>query len=263
MRRKAHTAIFLAAPLAITLAAAVAQEPDAAKLAAKFEVAAIKPSDPASKGFRIQSAPGGKFIATGLTVKFLIQQAYGVREFQVIGAPGWTDNERFDITAQPDAEDAAQQNVNPFRMRNLLAERFQLKLTKETREMPVYHLVAAKSGPKLTESTVGPEGQFMQMGRGRITGKGISTAMLAVQLSQQIGRTVINKTNLTKAYDLTLNWTPDVPAGPDGPKDPPGADPNGPTLFTALQEQLGLKLESAKGPVEVLVISSVERPSAN
>jgi uncharacterized protein (TIGR03435 family) len=88
-------------------------------------------------------------------------------------------------------------------------------------------------------------------------------ASFAVQLSQQLGRTVLNQTGLTANYDFTLNWTPDTPAGPDGPKDPPGADPNGPTLFTALQETLGLKLESTKGPVEVLVIASVEKPVEN
>jgi uncharacterized protein (TIGR03435 family) len=229
----------------------------------KFEVASIKPSDPSTKGFRIQSAPGGRLIATGVTVKFLIQQAYGVREFQVLGGPSWLDTAMFDLNAKADEETAGQKNASQLRMQALLLERFQLRFAKETRELPIYHLVVAKSGPKMKESTVGDEGRNMSLGRDRLIVQGITTQMLAVQLSQRLERTVVDKTELTKAYDFTLRWSPE--GQPLGPKDNESApvDASGPTIFTALQEQLGLKLESTKGPVEVLVIERVEKPTEN
>ena len=234
-----------------------------AQTAPKFEVASIKPSDPATRGFRIQTAPGGRYIASGVTLKFLIQQAYGMREFQVLGGPGWADSLRFDINAKADEETAEQQNVFSQRMQALLADRFQLKFTREKREMPIYHLVVAKAGPKMKESTVAEEGRNMRTGRDRMFMQGITMSMFAVQLSQNLGRVVIDKTELAKIYDFSVQWTPDS-SQPLGPKDgeaAPAAD--GPTLFTALQEQLGLKLESAKGPVEVLIIERVEKPTEN
>lgn len=229
----------------------------------KFEVASIKPSDPAIQGFRIQTAPGGRFIGTGVTLKFLIQQAYGVRDFQISGGPGWIDTLRFDLNATSAEVTEGQRDAMQMRMRNLLADRFQLKLTRETREMPVYALVVAKGGPKMQESTVGTDGRNMRMGRGKLVVVGAGTQMLAVQLSQSLGRTVQDKTGLTaNYYDFTLEWSPE--GQPLGPKDNETAPPpDGPTLFTALQEQLGLKLESTKGPVEVLVIERVEKPTEN
>jgi bla regulator protein blaR1 len=230
----------------------------------KFEVASIKPSDPSVNGFRIQSAPGGRFIASGVTVKFLIQQAYGVRDFQISGGPSWIDTLKFDLNAKADDETANQRDVMSLRMQALLEERFQLKLTHETRELPIYELVVAKGGPRLKESTVGDEGRNMRLGRGRMVVQGAGPPMLATQLSQTLGRTVVNKTGLTGSYDFTLEWTPD--GQPLGPKDgdaPSSVESSGPTIFTALQEQLGLKLESTKGPVEVLVIGRVEKPTEN
>jgi bla regulator protein blaR1 len=233
------------------------------KAAPKFEVASIKPSDPSVNGFRIQNAPGGRLIASGVTVKFLIQRAYGVREFQIVGAPGWIDTARFDLNAKSDEDGANQPDAMPLRMRALLAERFKLQLSRETREMPVYALVIAKGGPKLKESESGPENS-MSIGRGRITVKGAGTAMLSVQLSQSLGRIVHDKTGLAGSYDFKLEWTPEgQPLGPKDGDTPSSIDSSGPTLFTALQEQLGLKLESTKGPVEVLVIERVEKPTEN
>jgi bla regulator protein BlaR1 len=234
----------------------------AGQSAPKFEVASIKPSDPAVQGFRIQTEPGGRFIATGVTVKFLIQQAYGIRDFQIAGGPGWIDTLRYDFNAKADEESLKEPNANSLRLRDLLADRFQLRFKRETREMPIYHLVVAKGGPKMKESTVGEDGRNMRTGRDRMLVQGINMSMLAVQLSQNLGRTVLNQTELTKTYDFSLQWTPE--GQPLGPKDNETAPPpDGPTLFTALQEQLGLKLESTKGPVEVLVIERVEKPTEN
>jgi uncharacterized protein (TIGR03435 family) len=166
----------------------------------------------------------------------------------------------------------------------LLADRFKLSIHRETKELPVYALVAAKNGPKLQEAKAdatypngikGPDGVarggMMRIGGGEVTGQGLPIANLTRMLSQQLGRTVIDKTGLTGKYDFTLQWTPDESQGPmfkgaDGA--PPGGNPappesSGPSLFTAIQEQLGLKLESQKGPVEIIVIDHVEKPSQN
>ncbi len=252
----------------------------------QFEVASIKPADPNERGMRVGFQPGGRFVANGITVNFLIQQAYGVRDFQISGGPGWMGSERFNINAKPDAEtaDAIQKgNGNPFdrnstmavMLEALLEDRFHLKMTHETREMPVYDLVVAKGGSKLKESAV-PTGDSsgrggrpqISMGRGLITFKAGPMEILATQLSNQLGRTVIDKTGLSGNYDFELKWTPDLgqqqlgPREVGGPEAAPPVDANGPSIFTALQE-LGLKLESTKGPVEILVIDHVEKPAEN
>jgi uncharacterized protein (TIGR03435 family) len=160
------------------------------------------------------------------------------------------------------------------RLRALLAERFQLTLHRETKEQSVYALVVAKGGPKLQQGqakeATGPRGPMMRMGRGELSGQGVELEMLTRTLSSQLGRTVIDRTGLKGNFDFKLTWTPDpgqsagppggLPAGADAPPPP---DPNGPSVFTALQEQLGLRLESQKGPVEMLVIDRVEKPSEN
>jgi uncharacterized protein (TIGR03435 family) len=164
----------------------------------------------------------------------------------------------------------------------LLAERLNLQVHRETKELPIYALVIAKNGPKFQEGKLGdtyPNGfkglngapvgaGMMRMGAGEWTGQGIPIANLVGSLSRRLGRTVVDKTGLTGKYDFTLRWTPDD--NPVSPKEPGGApdaaalpDSSGPSIFTALQEQLGLKLESQKGPVETIVIDHVERPSQN
>jgi bla regulator protein BlaR1 len=260
-----------------------------------FDVASIKPADPSARGTTIQSAPGGRFRALAITVKGLIQQAYDVREFQISGAPGWADSIKYDITAKVDdpsvdaglPDDPGKLNAmqrqkfqehQRQRLQALLAERFQLKLHRETREMGVYTLAVAKDGPKLKESKAddppiegfnGPgarRGQAMRMGRGQFTAQMVPIQFLEQALSQQLGRTVIDKTGLTGNYDFTLQWTPDqaLSGGFAGePKDSASAPDTGPSIFTAIQEQLGLRLESQKGPVDILVIDRVEQPSEN
>ena len=177
-------------------------------------------------------------------------------------------------------------------VQSLLADRFKLTLDRQTKDLPIYELVVGKGGPKFKETTLPPfdpnapppsgppqpgqppmrHGIMMGIGRGQFNMNGGSMAQFANALSERVGRTVVDKTGLTGEYDLTLQWTPDEndpntrSGGPDGrpPADaPPPPDPNGPTLFTALQEQLGLKLESTKGPVETFVIKSIEQPSEN
>jgi uncharacterized protein (TIGR03435 family) len=157
-------------------------------------------------------------------------------------------------------------------LRKLLEERFQLKTHTETKELPTYTLVVGKGGAKLTESQGGgaQQGQrMMRMGRGQIDAQGVTMAGLAQQLGMQLGRNVTDKTGLAGNYDVKLEWTPEPGhgagqfGGPPAGEALPPVDSSGPTIFTALQEQLGLRLESDKGPVEILVIDSVVKPTEN
>ncbi|HET8549924.1 MAG TPA: TIGR03435 family protein [Bryobacteraceae bacterium] len=234
-----------------------------------FEVASIKPNAASDNRVMMRVQPGGRFTATGVTLKQLIGQAYNVRDFQISGGPGWIGSERYDINAKAEtaAERIPPEQLRPM-LRALLEERFQLKVREESREMPVYALVVAKNGPKLTP-TSSPQGPVMRMGRGQLDGKKVPVSMLAQQLSQQVGRNVVDKTELKGEYDIVLNWTPEPGqgggpfAGPPPPDALPPADAAGPTLFTALQEQLGLRLESQKGQVATIVIERAEKPSEN
>jgi bla regulator protein BlaR1 len=230
---------------------------------AEFEVASIKPSDPKGRGMRLQM-DRGRMTGSGLTVKFLIQTAYDVRGFQIQGGPGWIDSERYDIIAKGDEKN---EDLGPM-VQALLADRFKMVLHRETKELPVYALVVAKGGSKMTLNTSpadDPEkGTRMSVSRGRFEFRKGEMAELTVRLSQQLGRKVIDRTELTGGYDFKLEWTPDE-AQPGMMKEPGTIqiEGGGPSIFTALQEQLGLKLESTKGPVEILAIDRVERPSEN
>ncbi len=191
----------------------------------------------------------------------MIAFAYGIRDFQVSAGPGWCASEGFDIAAKAD-ENAAPAEMK-IMLQTLLVERFQLVLRREMKETPVYELVIAKSGLKLRENGVMPKAMIFR-GKGQVEGQMASASMLASFLSNQLGRTVLDKTGLIAAYDFTLKWTPDEnESGPKWPDTAPQPDPNGPSIFTAVQEQLGLKLEPQKRPMETLVIDRVERPSEN
>jgi uncharacterized protein (TIGR03435 family) len=257
----------------------------AAKLPA-YEVASIKTDKSGTDLTMLRTTPVG-FSASNIVLKTLIAQAYGVEDYQVFGAPGWVGSARFDIEAKVSSSDTdALHDLSPDQRRlmlqPLLAERFQLKVHTEARNLPLLALVVAKGGPKLQEAKPGDtypngikgfDGQggagLMHMGPGGLTGQGLPISSLARILSQQLGNTVEDKTGLTGKYDFTLQWTPDrntSPMSPEPGQQGPAAsstDSSGPSIFTAIQEQLGLKLESQKGPVEVLVIDHVETPSEN
>jgi uncharacterized protein (TIGR03435 family) len=264
-----------------------------------FEVASIKPSDSNDRKIMFRMMPGGGIDLRGVTLKALVQQAYDVRDFQLSGGPGWTGADRYDITAKAEnasAEAPADprqlseqqrktlQEQTRLRLQALLADRFQLKIHRETKELPVYALVVAKNGPKLKENAGANEGRGrgMRMSPGQLVGQQVGTDFLVQSLAQMLGRTVLDQTGLKGTYDFELTFAPEsgrggvfggpgdgAPpppppgAGPGLIKEPPPADPNGPTIFTALQEQLGLKLESQKGPVDIIVIDHVEKPSEN
>jgi bla regulator protein blaR1 len=270
-----------------------AQSPaqDANSTAHVYDVASIKPNKSGDNKVRVMSEPDG-LTATGATLDLLIQNAYGVRYSQILGAPSWFRSERYDIEAKMDDSTAeelrklteGQRKVERDGMlQALLADRFQLRLHSDIEELPMYALVVAKNGPKLQQAKPGdtyPHGfrgpadrpaggmgmMLMQLGGGQITGQGVPLADLVNQLSQQLGRTILDKTGLIGKYDFTLKWTPDESQGPPGPagiNNTPPTESSGPSIFTAIQEQLGLKLESQKGMAEILVIDHVERPSEN
>ena len=183
-----------------------------------------------------------------------------------------------------------------IRLQSLLEDRFQLKIHKETRELPIYELSIAKGGSKMKLSEdqtpfkppergapppppLQPGGPMprgsMRMGRGNMEAVGMDESRIVLQISNIVGRTVVDKTGLKGLYDVKLQWTPDPPAGgnapggpsgpggPGGPEAGPPIDSNGPSIFTAIQEQLGLKLDATKGPVDVIVVDSVQKPSEN
>ncbi len=238
-----------------------------------FEVASIKSGDPKDSRFGIIIRPGGRFVTTNANLHQLIGFAYDLRNDQISRGPGWVDSEPYSIEAKADQTSpvpSGPEGVARLRemLQALLADRFHLVAHREAKEELIYQLVVAKGGPKLKEAggTPGPNGE--RVGRGAITGKAVPVSLLIRPLSEQLGRSILDKTGLTGKYDFTLKWTlePGQFRGPGDPPLPPNAapaDPDGPNIFTALQEQLGLKLESAKGTVDLLVIDRAERPSGN
>jgi uncharacterized protein (TIGR03435 family) len=235
-------------------------------------VASIKPSAAGIKDLsEVRPLPGGRISATKMPVKSLIQVAYRIKPFQITGGPSWLDSAPYDIEAKPDNP----ANAPPWQqmLQALLADRFQLKFHRETKELPVLALVLArkdgKLGPNLTQWKEGTcvdrnqpppatksAGPFCGGGNGRgtISGLGMPIGGLASVLSMTLGQSVVDHTGLAGKFDFKVQFTPDDRRTADSPD---------PSLFTALQEQLGLKLDSQKGPVEIFVIDRVEKPSAN
>jgi len=225
--------------------------------ASAFDAASIRLSTPDDvRGSTFEFPPGGVRITNG-TLMAIIESAFEVRDFQILGAPGWADSDHFNIVARSAEGDRSLEiSATRRKLQTLLSQRFRLKMHRETRELPVYALAIGKNSSKLNDAKTsnGPAG--IQRACGQMTGTGSSITNLATYLSRELGRPVQDRTDLTGRYDFHVDWTPD--AGPCT-----GASTDGPSLFTALQEQLGLKLESTRGPVEVIMIDSVEKPDAN
>lgn len=286
----------------LVLGAALASVTLGAQSAAPaFEVASIKRNKSGDGFMGMGMQPGGRLTMMNMPVRQLIVRAYGVQPYQVLGGPSWITSDRFDITAKAPG-DATPQQMNAM-LETLLADRFKLKVRRETRQSDVYRLVKARADGKLGEA-LKPAAVNCDMGRGRAGGlppgpgagpapargpapggpmvgpcqfliapgrfqvAGQSMASFANSLGMQVGRPVLDETGLQGAFDFTLTFMPDpggrgMPAGPPPPGAPelPPIDPNAPALPTALQEQLGLRLESAKGPVEMIVIDSIDQPT--
>lgn len=298
----------------------------------RFDVTSVKAVEPSNSGMMMRMMPSS-FEATGVPLRLLLRQALQKPDYQIIGAPGWVDTERYSIAAKAAA--GTPQNALPAMMVNLLKDRFQLTIHTETRELPTFNLVLARAdrrlGPTLKESSAecqatmaaraggagappapgggpgaagpapggpgGPGGAAaagaagrgplpgapggppmfdpngpipcgaMRSGPGMIGAGGRAMAQLVQMLSGSTGRPVVDKTGLTGAYDFSLKFAPEPGAfGPFGAPPPgvlPPPDPDSPNLYTAVQEQLGLKLESARGPIEVVVIDRLEKPTVD
>ncbi len=230
-----------------------------------FEVASVKPGNPGDGQDHIFFERGGRFSAANATLQALIGTAWEVRNHQISGGPNWLDSAKFNIEAKAVSE------IPPPWMRlmiqSLLAERFKLALHHETREEQLYELVVDRRGSRLKKATETLKGsrQGIGGGKGQIVGIAAETSLLAQVLSQRLGRSVIDKTGLAGQYDFKLRWPPE-PGDQGGPPDGPDAwispDPD-PSIFTSLQEDLGLKLQSARGAVDILVIDHAEKPDAN
>lgn len=245
-------------PLA-TLAAALLST---APLPGQFEVASIKPSRGATAESNLDSRPNGRLTATNITVRELLRVAFAVKDYQIAGAPAWVDREGFDIAAKT-AAPAAPGELQSL-LRQLLADRFQLAAHRETRQLPVYLLAVAKSGSKLTAHNDGA-GSGTRKACGHLAGTRLTLDTIATVLSRQFDREVLNRANLPGKYDFRLDWTPDsgpCPAPADGLAAPPSQS-DGTSIFTAIQEQLGLRLEPSKGPVDILIVDRIQRPSPN
>jgi uncharacterized protein (TIGR03435 family) len=288
--RSAPGAIAAAIILAVTAFAVFAQSADRPK----FEVASVKPSME-QRFMSVRPLPGR--LTADAPVRLLLQNAYSVQAFQIVGGPDWIGSDHYAINAKATGDaDRAQIFLM---LQSLMEDRFHLKVHREMRELPVYALSAAKSGLKLSPPQEGacmdpppgalpawaggrmqPPGQgqqpagpcgrvgiMLEPGGARMQGGKVLMPELVRILSMALGRTVIDKTGFTPLFDIKLDFLPDattsgLPAPPpDGAGAPP--DSNYPSITTALQEQLGLRLDSTKGPVEVIVIDHIERPSAN
>ena len=267
-------------PLALTLKRATPEtvwalpqppprpKPMAADADPSFEVATIKPSDPNRRGrlFRVQPA---HFSTINTTLNDLIGFSYGLHARQVTGAPDWVGTEKYDLDGKPDGEGQPNEAQWKTMIQKLLADRFQLKFHHEKKELSVYALVVAKGGPKIMKSDGNSNGppSLLFRGLGNLPARNATMADFASVMQRAVlDRPVVDQTRLEGRYNFALNWTPDetqfasLGGVPPGIGDKPDAPPD---LFTAIQQQVGLKLEATKALVDVMVIDKVEKPSAN
>ncbi|MGD0869590.1 MAG: TIGR03435 family protein [Bryobacteraceae bacterium] len=222
-----------------------------------FEVASVKPASQPQQGLDFRVYPGGRLHITNLTLNVILQQAYDVKGYQMAGGPAWMDTDRFDVEAKAEGDPTKAQIM--AMLQALLADRFQLKVRRESREGNVYALVVAKGGPKLKPPT--GDRSYLSLHRNdpptqtgvhySLAGKKATLALIAENLGREVGRPVLDRTGIQGEFDFQVDYAID-----DNPE-------SGPSIFAAIQEQLGLKLEATKGPVETLVIEHAEKPSGN
>ena len=232
-----------------------------------FDVASIKPSDPADRRMYVDATSGGKLTARNVSLTWLVQFAYQLESYQLSGGPGWMQTSRYDVTARAADSTAATDQIRRV-TQALLADRFALKVHTESKDLPIYRLIiAAKPGKELHKATAcaAPEcPAFDMLIGGQITARGVTMEDFAHAMTDLTSRPVRNQTALAGQYDFRLSWTPDdATPGAVGPRGSPAPDQTLASVFTALTEQLGLKLQSDKGPVDVYVIDHAEKPSEN
>jgi uncharacterized protein (TIGR03435 family) len=230
-----------------------------------FEVATVKPTRPDSTDVSWDSG-GDRVSIQNYTLRQLIKAAYDIKsDSQILSGPEWMSKQRFDIAAKIDDDEVAKlkkmsraerEQAPKLMLQALLAQRFQLKVRMETRSLPIYGMVVNKPNPKLAPSSSSVDGHSLSTHNGHMTAVSVSMDRLADSLGQmrEIGdRVVLNRTGLNGSYDFELSWTPDYGNGIP-------TDANDPGLFTALREQLGLKLEPQSGPVPVIVVDAAAQP---
>jgi uncharacterized protein (TIGR03435 family) len=243
-------------------------KPMAADANPSFEVATIKPSQPDRPG-RAFLWRGGRFTTFNTTLSALIGFAYDVQDKQVVGAQDWMNTDKFDIEAKPDTPGTPSREQMRTMLQKLLADRFQLKFHGDKKELAAYVLTAGKTGPKMKKDDTDPNGLpglfFRKLGDLNVRNATMGDFVHLLQ-SAVLDRPVVDETELAGKWDFELNWTPDDSQfGGMGMRAPPPSDAADapPPLFTAIQEQLGLKLDSGKAQVDVMVIDHVEKPSPN
>jgi uncharacterized protein (TIGR03435 family) len=240
--------------------------------ASAFEVASIRPTESGTRGRSMGALPGGKgYVVKNWPVRFMLRRVYHVINDQILKGPGWMSNDCYDIEAEAAQPSSTVQLEKMFQ--DLLADRFHLQLHRETRELPVYALIFDKKGPRLKVNETADEfsGRIAPNivnprlgGLPGMSGVGVSMTELCWSLAQVVERPVVDETALKGRYDFKLEYVmppQGVPVLMDTGELPPTVE--GPTIFSALPEQLGLRLRPQKGDVEVLVIDHIERPSAN
>jgi uncharacterized protein (TIGR03435 family) len=227
-----------------------------------FEVASIKRSEPGNlRGSTFEFLLGGGLRIANATLRAILETAYDVREFQILGGPGWVNSERYDILARS-ADATNDIKAVRLRLQALLRQRFNLEVHRETRELPEYALEVAKKGPKLIQdnasNSLNNARTGIQQSCSQMIGTNTTMANLSLMLARQLDRPVLDRTGLTGKYNFQFTWTPDT-----GPCSGSPESSNAPSIFTALEETLGLRLDSIKGPVDSLIIDHAERPSEN
>ena len=231
-----------------------------------FEVASVKRSNPDQRlrGLRMQ---GREFSSINMSVNDLILFAYGIHPRQLLGAPDWIEKERYDVLGKPDVEGEPNNRQMRALIQKLLADRFSLKFHREKRELSVDLIVIGKTGAKLTTAEGDPKADPLMFfyGPAKFNAKNATMADFAGFLQRGvIDRPVLDQTGLNGRYDFGLLWRPEVPLGGTGNNPPPPSDSDGlPDIYTAIQQQLGLRLEATKTPTEVIVIDHLEKPSEN
>lgn len=263
----AHCGLFLAGVLSVQPTHAQSQSDRGS--AQSFEVASIKPNRSGARNSGFKRFTGGELDATNITLKMLIAFAYDTPQDRILQGPAWLDSERYDILAKPEqaTDQPADRSMSAIKLRTqtLLADRFKLALHKETRQLPIFRLLVDKGGAKHLLPPKGARPDLFTNGR-HVTCQAASMEFFAKNfLTGQVGGPVLDETGIKGDFDFSMDWSSDnAPSRPsDAGDERTATDTLGPSLFTALREQLGLKLEASKGPVEVLVIGHAEKPSEN
>jgi uncharacterized protein (TIGR03435 family) len=250
----------LAAPLTIGL---VCSPPTQAQTASSqaFDVASVKPTKPGTADFHFFRAPNHGIDASNVPLATFILSAYKLKGVQLTGGPDWIHKEHYDIIAK--APPNATNDQIPQMLQTLLADRFKLVAHRDTKVLPVLALAVAKGGPKFGEVKENRPGDGdFYIGRGRLSGQAVTMQDLADILVGQVDRIVLDKTGLSGKFDIQLQWTPDVNTAPQSDREA-APDTDGPSLASALSDQLGLRFEATRAPVPILVIDHVEKPTAN